>query len=265
VETIMTFSSAAQTSPFPELTDPSVDLSSTHAPIYRQLSTLFRKFIVRNQWLVGERIPNLDALAAQFGVNPATVRKAITVLETEGLLECSRRRGTSVVAKPLDAHRYEVATNWRGAVHSYDGLALKLLKDRDVRNIPAEINAHSSPARRYHHLRRLYRRGRVSLIVEDSYLDERTCQKVGRVELRNTPAIKLVDRFVKVRHAIQSMRFGIADSDMSQLLSVPLNAPLAMIHLSVDDQRSVRCFDSTAYIRGDAIRVFEPILFGKND
>jgi GntR family transcriptional regulator len=255
METVVTFSNADQISP----------VSSTHAPIYRQLSTLFRKFIVRNQWPVGERIPNLDALAAQFGVNPATVRKAITALETEGLAECSRRRGTFVVAKPLDTHWYEVATNWPGTVRSYDGLALKLLKDRDVKDIPAELGGHGSPAPRYRHLQRSYRRGRVPLIVEDSYLDDRTCQKVDSAELRNTPAIRMVDRFVKVRRALQTMRFGIADSDMSQLLSVPLNAPIAMIHLSVDDHRSVRCLESTAYIRGDALRVFEPIMFGKKD
>jgi GntR family transcriptional regulator len=259
----MTFSETSDPPPFGELADPAVDLSNTHAPIYVQLSTLFRKFIVRNQWPVGERIPNLAALAAQFGVNPATVSKAIGTLETEGLVECSRRRGTFVVAKPQKTRWYDVATNWSDAVRSYDGLTFKLLKDKAVKDVPAELRGHAPPAGHYRHIRRLYRRGRVLLIVEDSYLDDRIYQKADRAGLRHTPAIKLVDRFVRPHRAIQTLRFGIADGEISRLLNVPLNAPLATVHLSVDDGPSVRCLESTAYIRGDTIRVVEPIVFAK--
>jgi GntR family transcriptional regulator len=259
----MTFSNASDTPLFGELADPTVDLSNTYAPIYVQLSTLFRKFIVRNQWPVGERIPNLEALAAQFGVNPATVSKAIGTLETEGLVECSRRRGTFVIAKPQTAHWFDVATDWLGAVRSYDGLTFKVLKDKDVKDVPTELRGRGSSAGRYRHIRRLYRRGRVPLIVEDSYLDDRTYRKADRAGLRNTPAIKLIDRFVHPRRAIQTLRFGIADGEISRLLNVPLNASLATVHLSVDDETTMRCLVSTAYIRGDTIRVAEPIIFAK--
>jgi len=257
---VVTFSAPHEASPS-ETADPMVDLSTTYAPIYLQLSTLFRRFIVRNQWQVGERIPNQEALAAQFGVNPATVRKAINALETEGLLKCSRRRGTFVIAKPPDAHWYDIATTWSDALRAYDGLAFKLLGDNDLKQVPSRLRSAGAPARRYHRLRRLYRRGRVPLIVEDSYLDDRICQKIDRVELRNTPAIKLVDRFARIKRADQTLRFGIADAEMSKLLNISLNAPLAIVHMRADDEHSVRCFESTAYIRGDTIRVVEPISF----
>jgi hypothetical protein len=48
-------------------------------------------------------------------------------------------------------------------------------------------------------------------------------------------------------------------------LTVPLNAPLATLHLSVDDETTMRCLVSTAYIRGDTIRVAEPIIFAKKN
>jgi GntR family transcriptional regulator len=212
---------------------------------------------------VGERIPNQEALAVQFGVNPATVRRAISTLETEGLVSCSRRRGTFVIAKPPGAHWYDIATSWSAALRAYDGLAFKLLDDTDVKETPSRLRAAGSSARRYRRLRRLYRRERVPLLVEDSYLDNRVCQKVDRAELRSTPTIKFVDRLVRIKHADQTLRFGIADGEMSQLLNVPLNAPLAIVQLSVDDEHSVRSFESTAYIRGDTIRAVEPISFDK--
>jgi GntR family transcriptional regulator len=179
------------------------------------------------------------------------------------LVKCSRRRGTFVIAKPPDAHWYDIATSWSAALRAYDGLTFKLLDDKDVKEMPARLRAAGSPARHYLRLRRLYRRGRVPLIVEDSYLDDRVCQKVDGAELRQTPAIKFVDRLVRIKRADQTLRFGIADGEMSRLLNVPLNAPLAIVHLAVDDEHSVRSFESTAYIRGDTVRMVEPISFAK--
>jgi len=243
------------------LASPLVDLSSTRAPIYVQLSTLFRRFIVRSQWPVGNRIPTHEALAAQFGVNPATVRKAIEPLEAEGLVECSRRRGTYVIAKPPSAEWYEIATTWKGSLHAYDGLTSKLLESTEVKEISARFPADSSPARRYRYTRRLYRRGRIPLVVEESYLDEAVDKKVSRSELGNSALISLVDRHVRIERVDQIIRFGIAGGETSSLLKIPLNAPLAIVHLSVVGKPAVRSFASTAYIRGDMIRVVEPIKF----
>ena len=259
----MTYSPAQEASASAELADPLVDLSTTHAPIYLQLSTLFRRFIVRNQWPVGGRIPNQEALAAQFGVNPATVRKAIGELETEGLVECSRRRGTFVIAKPPDTHWYDIATTWPAAVRAYERLSFRLLDEKEVEDPPSWLRAAPSPACRYRRLRRLYRRGRMPLIVEECYLDDRICRKVDRAELLGKPPVVLVDRFVRIKRADQTLRFGISDGEMSQLLNVALNAPLAIVRLSIDDENAVRCFESTAFIRGDTIRVVEPLTFAK--
>ncbi len=47
---------------------------------------------------IGEQLPPETELAAQFGVNRHTVRRAIAVLSTEGLLRAERGRGTFVNA-----------------------------------------------------------------------------------------------------------------------------------------------------------------------
>jgi GntR family transcriptional regulator len=258
----MTFAAQQSALPLADLANPMVDLSSTRAPIYVQLATLFRRFIVRSQWPVGNRIPTHDALAMQFSVNPATVRKAIEALEAEGLVECSRRRGTFVIAKPPSAEWYEIATTWKGALQAYDGLVPQLLESTEAKEIPPRLRLAGSPARRYRYRRRLYRRGDAPLIVEESYLDEAVCKKISKSSLKSAPLINLVDRHGRVKRANQTVRFGIAGSETSQLLDVALNAPLAIVHLSIFDEEGV-CFESTAYIRGDMIRIVEPIRFPK--
>ncbi len=63
-------------------------------PIYRQVMDQIRRQIIAGQLPVGEQLISVRELAAQLNVNPMTVSKAYTLLETEGLLE--RRRGVGL-------------------------------------------------------------------------------------------------------------------------------------------------------------------------
>lgn len=56
----------------------------------------------------GQRLPSIRQLAADLRVAPGTVAKAYATLESEGLIETSRTRGTRVApdkAHPLEVHR----------------------------------------------------------------------------------------------------------------------------------------------------------------
>ena len=69
-------------------------------PIYVQLVTLFHRRIESGEWPVGQQVPTLDDLTAEFGVARATIRYAIGFLEREGLIGRYRGRGTFVLKKP---------------------------------------------------------------------------------------------------------------------------------------------------------------------
>ena len=64
-------------------------------PIYRQLMDQLRRRVAAGQWVAGQELPSVRDLALQLAVNPMTISKAYSLLETEGLLE--RRRGLPMV------------------------------------------------------------------------------------------------------------------------------------------------------------------------
>jgi GntR family transcriptional regulator len=68
---------------------------------YRQLADELRAAILRGEIAVGATIPKLTELAARYDVAVLTARRAVAVLESEGLVEAVRRRGTVVRAQPL--------------------------------------------------------------------------------------------------------------------------------------------------------------------
>ena len=67
---------------------------------YRELATMLRDGIQRGDHAPGTTLPKQEELAAEHGMNINTVRKAISVLEAEGLVDSVRRRGTVVRPRP---------------------------------------------------------------------------------------------------------------------------------------------------------------------
>jgi GntR family transcriptional regulator len=71
----------------------------TGVPIYRQLIEQIRRMAASGQLPPGTELPSIRALAVEHAINPMTVSKVYSLLETEGVLE--RNRGKPMtVARP---------------------------------------------------------------------------------------------------------------------------------------------------------------------
>lgn len=56
---------------------------------------------VENRFSVGDKLPNENDLAGELGVSRSTLREAIKILTTHGMLEIQRGRGTFVTANTI--------------------------------------------------------------------------------------------------------------------------------------------------------------------
>ena len=70
-------------------------------PIYAQILEVMQLRIIAGQYRPGERIPSVRELAAEAGVNPNTMQKALAELEKEGLVMAQRTSGR-VVTEDMD-------------------------------------------------------------------------------------------------------------------------------------------------------------------
>ncbi|MGW5054747.1 GntR family transcriptional regulator [Actinokineospora sp. NPDC004072] len=85
-------------------------------PGYRELAAILREAIQRGDYPAESTLPKQEEIAAAHGVNINTVRKAVSLLEAEGLVTPVRRRGTVVRARPpmkrLGVDRY-AKSKWK--------------------------------------------------------------------------------------------------------------------------------------------------------
>lgn len=65
-------------------------------PIYAQILEVIQLRIIVGQYGPGQKIPSVRELAAEAGVNPNTMQKALSELERSGLVVTQRTSGRTV-------------------------------------------------------------------------------------------------------------------------------------------------------------------------
>lgn len=75
-----------------------IDPEGIQAP-YLQLAGILRERIVSGEIPPGKRLPSLTELEAESGLARNTVRKALDLLKTEGLISASPGRGMFVIGE----------------------------------------------------------------------------------------------------------------------------------------------------------------------
>ena len=68
-------------------------------PIYRQILEQVRRMVASGQLPPGTALPSVRDLAIRHTINPMTISRAYSLLETEGLLERHRGRPMTVASQ----------------------------------------------------------------------------------------------------------------------------------------------------------------------
>jgi DNA-binding transcriptional regulator YhcF (GntR family) len=87
---------------------------TSDAPIYLQAAQVIKLRILKGEYPPGEGIPSVRDLAQEAAVNPNTMQKALSLLESEGLLTTQRTAGRRVTEEQerLDAMRRSLALEY---------------------------------------------------------------------------------------------------------------------------------------------------------
>ncbi len=227
--------------PMSHTIDRSPNLNRSGMPRYQQLATLFRRRIESGQWKIGEQTPTVDELSAECGVARATIRQAIGLLATEGLVARYRAKGTFVTRRPQDQMWCEVETDWSGLLSSREGAKIEILSRSIVAEPPLRPHDIGKLSSSYRHLRRRHMMNGVPFLVADVYLDAELAKHLPKNALTSKTALRLAASLpgVKIVDAHQTLTIGTADLETAELLQLPLNAAIAHVNRSAVDQHGL--------------------------
>jgi GntR family transcriptional regulator len=126
-----------------------VDLRSA-VPPYEQIREQLETMALSGVFAPGQRLPSIRQLAADLSLAPGTVARAYRELETAGVVQSQRGRGTSVVAPRRRTTPARRERELRGAAESFALRARQLGVDADdalasVQQALGEIHGEASP------------------------------------------------------------------------------------------------------------------------
>ena len=234
-----------------------MDLTKSNISLYIQLATLFRRKIETGVWQLGQQIPTVDTLAAEFGVARATIRQALSILESDGLIARHRAKGTFVTFRPQEALWCQVETNWAGLLNAREGATIEVLTRSQTTDVQGLIHSIGEKAPSYLHLRRRHWRNDAPFMIGEVYIDSRLESRISEEALQTKTSMRLIADVagVEVTDARQTLTIGTADGEVAQLLDIALNAPVAVVHRSAVDADGTVVFVGVATYRGDVVRL----------
>jgi len=234
-----------------------VDFSRSGVSRYIQLGTLFRRRIESGEWPVDKQIPTLDELAAECHVARATVRQALDSLEAEGLIERFRAKVTFVIQRPQQKIWCEVPTSWSGLLLAAPGAEIELLdvtEHTHPRNILHNIGTLAPEYRRW---RRRHSRQGQRYYLGEAYIDEMLARRIPEDMLATRATLQVLHQLegLELAEVRQTVTVGAADVEISDLLDIPLNAPVAFVYRTATDTAGTIVFVGDGVYRGDVIRL----------
>lgn len=234
-----------------------VDFSRSSVSRYLQLATLFRRRIDAGEWPVGRQIPTVEELVDECGVARATVRQALGLLEGEGLIERLRAKGTFVRRRPGERLWSDVETDLSGLLRTREPARIEVLAGPEERMPPSFPHPIGEPAEGYQYLRRRHWRRGTPFVVTEVHFASSVFALVDPRDLQTKASLQLVQGLpgVEIVRAHQTLTIETADIETADLLSIPLNAPVALIQRTAVDGNGTIIVRAEGLYRGDMVRV----------
>lgn len=95
----------------------SIDLDD-NVPVYRQIINQIQNLLIEGKLGPKDPLPPIRQLATDLELNPNTVAKAYSILESERLIFSAERKGTFVIADALDNLKNDLERNSRRQIKS---------------------------------------------------------------------------------------------------------------------------------------------------
>jgi GntR family transcriptional regulator len=236
------------------LTGPRHDADS-RVPRYLQVASALRRRIRDGRWAIGEKIATLEELEREFDVARVTVRQAIELLQSEGLLRSHQGRGT-FVTKTVEHDRWlQLATDWESLIAPIRDHVPELLTS-DTDTAPRIEEGDGIPAPAYVAIRSVQRRAGKPYAYARVHVAKHVHGRAPKAFASRVALAVLSEmKGLAIARAYQTVVVGAADLDTAQHLGIPLNAPTAEARCIVADKDGVVIYVGEITYPGDYVRL----------
>ena len=158
--------------------------------------------------------------------------------------------------RPQEELWCSVPTDWSGLLRPTLRARIEILSDEPNVTLDRVAYPLGSLAPSYRHLQRRHWREDAPFLLTDLHIDERLRSLISQEDLTTKTALRLINDLpgLEISDVQQTLTIGSADMDVSEHLSIPLNAPVAFVHRRALDKNGVAVLLAEGIYRGDVVR-----------
>jgi GntR family transcriptional regulator len=234
-----------------------VDRQDSAVPLYVQIADSLLDRIESGRLIPGDRLPPERELSEGLGVNRLTLRRALQMLESQGLLIRRQGSGTFVADPKIERQAGRLISFTRGMERRgfAPGARIIRLEERPVEASLAAV-LHLPVHAPVYDLLRLRLLNDVPAMLEHYVMSVRRFPKLGRFDLEHRSMYEVMETEygVSIRRARQSLEPVVASEYEADLLGVASGAPLMMERRLAYDQEDQPVEHGRDLYRGDRFR-----------
>lgn len=229
--------------------------ADSRVPRYLQVASILRRRISDGHWGVGDKIATLEELEREFDVARVTVRQAIDLLQSEGLVKSYQGRGTFVTKAILNDRWMQLATDWESLIAPIRDHVPHVLPS-EPRPVPRFEEGDGTPAPAYVFLRSVQKRSGKPYAYARVHIAKHLHAKAPKQFSSRVALAVLCDmKEAAIARAHQTVVVGAADIEAARHLGIALNSPTAEARCVVTDKNGLVIYIGEITYPGDYVRL----------
>jgi GntR family transcriptional regulator len=231
--------------------------SDISSPFYYRVAETLKGRILSGKYKYGSFLPSESGLESEFGVSNITIRKALSLLVQDGLIERKRATGTRILYKEEERLIIKITGNFLDWYNSaYEKLPYEVeVIEIVITECPEKIRTILSLGKD----EKIWRMTRIRKIKGEPisfYMNYAPPELLGRLsakDFKDTSFLKVFQKKCKIKlsHMEQNITAINADIDLSDILQVDFGAPLLFSETIYYSDKSNPMEVTHMYYRGD--------------
>ncbi|WP_250152440.1 GntR family transcriptional regulator [Ancylobacter radicis] len=239
----------------------SPDYRRSPVPRYLQIAGVIRRRIEDGVWGPNEKISTLQELEAEFRVARVTVRQAVEVLQSEGLVRRIQGKGTFVSGSVEEKRWLKLDLKWHSLAGTIGANVPRFLPVSANPPAPAIRPEDGETASSYRYLESVQSRRGQPYSYARVHFDERL-YALAPERFDREPTISVVATLegLTVTKARQSFIVGTVEPRVANLLATGIGFPTVEAHLVITDATGVVIYVADIIYRGDCVQLDVDLL-----
>lgn len=224
--------------------------------IYRIVQKDLRRSIIEGKYKVGDLLPSENELSSKYGIARMTVRNALSNLESEGLIERQKGKGSIVKLKRKSIELLSIkgfTEIMKGKERKIDTVFLQKPNLQEWQEGFYWPLSEEETISKCIYLKRVRMSGEKPIMMEKTYLSNLNLPNFCSVEFINKSLFDtlIVNHDIEMTGVVQKFRAIPANADLADSLQLKVGAPVLEIIRKLTTNREGFFVYSFAYCNTD--------------